>query len=108
VGDDAEGLGRQRNGRRVSLDDLDVRPASAEPLRPAGVELDRDDAPGPSRERLRQAAAAGAEIEDEVAAPEVGVAHELRRERVGAKEVLATGGASPRLSRAAGDGRSPW
>ena len=109
VRDHAERLRWERNTRGVAEDDVHALPAAPQMFHPAQIELDRDHTSARGHERTRQPAAARAEIEDEIALADTGVAHELGRQGPGAKEMLATCAARPaRTSRAPlGHGPSP-
>ena len=97
VRDDREGLGRQRHQRRVAGDHLNARVGTEALLQlqhRRRVELDRAHAGTRIRERARQDAAAGAEVEHERAGQDAGVADELVCESATTKGVATT---RPRL-----------
>ena len=107
VRNDAKRLARKVDRGRVPADDLDVVPAAAQAIGPEPVELDRDDVPRRLSERLGQAAAAGAEVENEVVGPNAGVADDIRGNGT-SEEVLATRAAraTRRTCASIGHGRS--
>jgi hypothetical protein len=90
VGDHAERLARQLESRRVTLDHVNVPPASAELRRPFWVYLDCEDTLGHARQLRGQYPAAGAKIDNEILRTDAGAADELRRQGTAAKKVLAT------------------
>ena len=57
-------------------------------MRELRIELDSNDTRAGTRERARQDAATGAEVEHEVARPNSGRANDLRCERATAEKVL--------------------
>jgi hypothetical protein len=110
VRNDAERLARKRNGGRIRLDDVNVRPSTAKALHPERVELDRDHVPCSTGELPGKSAATRAEIEHKIIGADSGVTNDLRGKRTRAKEVLATRASRrTRISHASlGHGPSPW
>ena len=96
IRDDSERLARQRKASGVVLDDVDVRPSIVEPGSETRIELDGNDASRDVREHVREATRSRSDLDDEIVAPYPGARYELRREGLGAEEVLATRRRRPR------------
>ena len=79
VRDHREVFARERDREHVGLEHADVRPAAVQLRRPATVLLDREHAARGPRQLRRQAPAAGADVDDEIARADARLAHELRR-----------------------------
>ena len=90
VRDDPEWLRRQRHRDGVCLEQLDIRPAAAEASGQTAIQLDRNDMTRNSCELVRQSPGARTKVYDEIVRAHAGIADQLRRQRAGAKEVLAT------------------
>jgi hypothetical protein len=88
---------------RIGGDDLDLGQSARERGREIAIDLHRDDPSGVPRERRRQRAGAGSEIEHQVVTPNLRSANELRRELATAEEMPP---ATARL-RSDGHGRPP-
>lgn len=81
VRDNAEWLSRQRHLHRIPVNDIDIRPTTAEPLGQGGVELDGDDPPRDARQLGGQASGTRPEVDDEIVPADAGIRDELRSER---------------------------
>jgi hypothetical protein len=110
VRNDAERLARKRDGGRIRLHNVDVRPSTAKVFYPERVELDRDHVVCSTGELAGKSTATRAEIEHKIVGADSGVANNVRGQRSRAKEMLATRVARrTRIARASlGHGPSPW
>ena len=109
VRNDAERLARKRDGGRIRLDDVNIRPSTAKALHPERVELDCDHVVCSTGELPGKSAATRAEIEHKIIGADSGGANDVRGKRSRAKEALATRAARlTRISHASlGHGPSP-
>ena len=98
------GLARKGDVTSVRAADVCAGKARSEAAGEDGIDLDGDHACACPGERDGERAAAGAEVEDEVAGPNPGRANELRCELATAEEVPA---AAASCSRSDGHGKSP-
>jgi hypothetical protein len=82
VAERAEGAIGEADLERVGFQDADPRllgESPAEPLSEVGIELDREDMGAAVRQRLGQATASRADLEDEIGRADAGLLDELSR-----------------------------